>query len=413
MMDLQQQLALIVRGTVEVIQPHELEEKLRGSAASGRPLRIKAGFDPTAPDLHLGHVVLLQKMRTFQDLGHQVIFLIGDFTGMIGDPSGVSETRKPLTREQVAANAETYRRQVFKVLDPARTEIRFNSEWLGAMSTLEFAELGAKQTVARVLERDDFRKRFAEGKDISVLEFYYPLMQGYDSVHLKADVELGGADQKFNLLMGRTLQRRYGQESQVVITVPLLEGTDGVRKMSKSLGNYIGIEEPPDEIFGKVMSISDEMMMRYYEVFADLLDVELPDRMRAIRELHPMEAKFRLAVKLVDRFYGADVSMDAAIKGRGEEARKRFEQRVQRREFVDAEEIDLRDTTDTMDRDPLLVDVIHQAGLSRSKSDVRRLMSQGAVDVDDVPVTDVAYRLLRGREHRIRVGKRRLARVII
>jgi tyrosyl-tRNA synthetase len=400
--DVQRQLDLIARGTVEIILPNELEEKLK----SGRPLRVKAGFDPTAADLHLGHVVLLQKMRVFQDLGHQVIFLIGDFTGMIGDPSGVSETRKPLTREQVTANAETYRRQVFKILDQDRTEIRFNSEWLGAMSTLEFAELGAKQTVARVLERDDFRKRFAEGKDISVLEFYYPLMQGYDSVHLKVDVELGGADQKFNLLMGRTLQRRYGQEAQVVITVPLLEGTDGVRKMSKSLGNYIGIEEPPDEIFGKVMSISDEMMMRYYEVFADLLGVESPDRMRAIRELHPMEAKFRLAVKLVDRFYGADAAMGAA-------AQKRFEQRVQRREFVDAEEIDLRDTTDTMDRDPLLVEVIHQSGLSRSKSDVRRLMSQGAVDVDDAPVTDVAHRLLRGREYRIRVGKRRLARVII
>ena len=408
-----------MRGTVEVIQPGELEEKLKTSLAKNEPLHIKAGFDPTAPDLHLGHVVLLQKMRVFQDLGHHVIFLIGDFTGMIGDPSGVSETRKPLTREQVAVNAETYRRQVFKVLDENPTppkikiDIQFNSKWLGAMSTLEFAELGSKQTVARVLERDDFKKRFTEGKDISVLEFYYPLMQGYDSVYLKADVELGGADQKFNLLMGRTLQRRYGQESQVVITVPLLEGTDGVRKMSKSLGNDIGIEEPPDDMFGKVMSISDEMMMRYYEVFADILDVESPDRMQAIRELHPMKAKLHLAVKLVEHFYNADTSIEAAIKGRGEEARERFEQRVQRREFIDAQEIDLRDTTDTMDRDPLLVDVIHQAGLSRSKSDVRRLMSQGAVDVDDVPVTDVAYRLLRGREHRIRVGKRRLARVII
>jgi tyrosyl-tRNA synthetase len=401
-MGIKEQLEIIRRGSEELLVEQELVDKLK----SGRPLRVKAGFDPTAPDLHLGHTVLINKLRQLQDLGHHILFLIGDFTGMIGDPSGVSETRKPLTREQVAANAETYRRQVFKILDQARTEIRFNSEWLGALSTLEFAELGAKQTVARVLERDDFRKRFAEGKDISVLEFYYPLMQGYDSVHLKADVELGGADQKFNLLMGRTLQRRYGQESQVVITMPLLEGTDGVRKMSKSLGNYIGIEEPPDEIFGKVMSISDEMMMRYYEVFADLLDVESPDRMRAIRELHPMEAKFRLAVKLVDRFYGADAAMGTA-------AQKRFEQRVQRREFVDAEEIDLRDTTVTMDRDPLLVDVIHQAGLSRSKSDVRRLMSQGAVDIDDVPVTDVAYRLLRGRAHRIRVGKRRLARVII
>lgn len=396
MMDLQRQLDLITRGTVEVIQLHELEEKLRASAASGRPLRIKAGFDPTAPDLHLGHVVLLQKMRSFQDLGHQVIFLIGDFTGMIGDPSGVSETRKPLTREQVAANAETYRRQVFKVLDPARTEIRFNSEWLGAMSTLEFAELGAKQTVARVLERDDFRKRFAEGKDISVLEFYYPLMQGYDSVHLKADVELGGADQKFNLLMGRTLQRRYGQESQVVITVPLLEGTDGVRKMSKSLGNYIGIEEPPDEVFGKTMSINDEIMLRYYELLTDRpLDV--------VRAQHPMEAKLALAGLLVDRFHGHDAA---------QEARRGFERRVRQREFADAPVVDLSHDRDETEGGMSLVDAIHRAGLSPSKSEIRRLIQQGAVDVDDAPVTDALARLSAGA-HRIRVGKRRLARVII
>ena len=390
--DIQRQLELIARGTVEIIQPNELEEKLK----SGRPLRVKAGFDPTAPDLHLGHVVLLQKMRVFQDLGHQVIFLIGDFTGMIGDPSGVSETRKPLTREQVAANAETYRRQVFKILDQARTEIRFNSEWLGAVSTLEFAELGAKQTVARVLERDDFRKRFAEGKDISVLEFYYPLMQGYDSVHLKADVELGGADQKFNLLMGRTLQRRYGQESQVVITVPLLEGTDGVRKMSKSLGNYIGIEESPDDIFGKTMSINDEIMLRYYELLTDRpLD--------AVRAQHAMEAKLALAELLVERFHGPDAAR---------EARRGFERRVRQREFADAPVVDLsRDRHDAEEGMPL-VDAIHRAGLSPSKSEIRRLIGQGAVDVDDAPVTDALARLSKGA-HRIRVGKRRLARVII
>ena len=390
--DVQRQLELIARGTVEIIQPNELEEKLK----SGRPLRVKAGFDPTAPDLHLGHVVLLQKMRVFQDLGHQVIFLIGDFTGMIGDPSGVSETRKPLTREQVAANAETYRRQVFKILDQDRTEIRFNNEWLGAMSTLEFAELGAKQTVARVLERDDFRKRFAEGKDISVLEFYYPLMQGYDSVHLKADVELGGADQKFNLLMGRTLQRRYGQESQVVITVPLLEGTDGVRKMSKSLGNYIGIEEPPDDVFGKTMSINDEMMIRYYELLTDRpLD--------AVRAQHAMEAKLALAELLVERFHGADAAR---------EARRGFERRVRQREFADAPVVDLSRDRHDAEEGMLLVDAIHRAGLSPSKSEIRRLIRQGAVDVDDAPVTDAFARLSKGA-HRIRVGKRRLARVII
>lgn len=397
MADVARALELIARGTVEVIHLNELEDKLRAAAASGRALRVKAGFDPTAPDLHLGHTVLLQKMRVFQDLGHHVIFLIGDFTGMIGDPSGVSETRKPLTREQVQANARTYERQVFKVLDPAKTEIRFNSEWLGAMSTLEFAELGAKQTVARVLERDDFKKRFTEGKDITVLEFYYPLMQGYDSVALRADVELGGSDQKFNLLMGRTLQRRYGQEPQVVITLPLLEGTDGVRKMSKSLGNYIGIEEPPEEMFGKVMSIDDRTMLRYYELLTT-------ESLEAVGLLHPMEAKLRLATTLVQRFHGAE----AATR-----ARAFFDRRVRKREFAEAEEIDLRGMGDASEPDVAVVDVIHRAGLAASKSEVRRLIPQGAIDVDDAPVTDVAQRLARGRAYRIRVGKRRLARVTL
>jgi tyrosyl-tRNA synthetase len=397
MTDVARALELITRGTVEVIQPNELEDKLRAASASGRALRVKAGFDPTAPDLHLGHTVLIEKLRVFQELGHQVIFLIGDFTGMIGDPSGVSETRKPLTREQVRENAKTYERQVFKILDPRKTEIRFNSEWLGSMSTLEFAELGAKQTVARVLERDDFRKRFSEGKDITVLEFYYPLMQGYDSVALKADVELGGSDQKFNLLMGRTLQRRYGQESQVVITLPLLEGTDGARKMSKSLGNYIGIEEAPEEIFGKAMSIDDRTMLRYYELLT-------AEPLEAVRSAHPMEAKLRLAGLLVERFHGAD----AAVR-----AREFFDRRVRKREFAEAEDIDLRGMGDADRPDVALVDVIQQAGLVASKSEVRRLIPQGAVDVDDVPVSDVALRLARGRAYRIRVGKRRLARVTL
>jgi tyrosyl-tRNA synthetase len=397
MTDVARALELITRGTVEIIQPNELEDKLRAAAASGVALRVKAGFDPTAPDLHLGHTVLIEKLRVFQDLGHQVIFLIGDFTGMIGDPSGVSETRKPLTREQVRENAKTYERQVFKILDPRKTEIRFNSEWLGTMSTLEFAELGGKQTVARVLERDDFKKRFSEGKDITVLEFYYPLMQGYDSVALKADVELGGSDQKFNLLMGRTLQRRYGMESQVVITLPLLEGTDGVRKMSKSFGNYIGIEEAPEEIFGKAMSIDDRNMVRYYE----LLTTEPLD---AVRNAHPMEAKLRLASLIVERFHGAEAA------GR---AREFFDRRVRKREFAEAEEIDLRGTGDADRPDVALVDIIHHAGLVASKGEVRRLIPQHAVDVDDVPVSDVAMRLARGRTYRIRVGKRRLARITL
>ncbi len=397
MADLTRAMDLITRGTVEVIQAEELADKLRVSAASGRPLRVKAGFDPTAPDLHLGHTVLLQKMRVFQDLGHQVIFLIGDFTGMIGDPSGVSETRKPLTRDQVQANARTYERQVFRVLDPAKTELRFNSEWLGAMSSLDFAELGAKQTVARVLERDDFKKRFTEGKDITVLEFYYPLMQGYDSVALKADIELGGSDQKFNLLMGRTLQRRYGQESQVVVTLPLLEGTDGVRKMSKSFGNYIGIEEAPEEMFGKVMSVDDRVMVRYYE----LLTTEPLD---AIRSAHPMETKLRLAAILVERFHGGA----AATR-----AREFFDRRVRKREFTEAEDIDLRVAGDANAIDVALVDAVHLAKLVASKSEVRRLIPQGAVDVDEATVTDVSLRLARGRTYRIRVGKRRLARITL
>jgi tyrosyl-tRNA synthetase len=395
--DVARALELITRGTVEVIQPNELEDKLRASAASGRALRVKAGFDPTAPDLHLGHTVLIEKLRVFQDLGHQVIFLIGDFTGMIGDPSGVSETRKPLTREQVRENAKTYERQVFKILDARKTEIRFNSEWLASMSTLEFAELGAKQTVARVLERDDFKKRFSEGKDITVLEFYYPLMQGYDSVALKADVELGGSDQKFNLLMGRTLQRRYGQESQVVITLPLLEGTDGVRKMSKSLGNYIGIEEAPEEIFGKAMSIDDRTMLRYFE----LLTTEPLD---AIRDAHPMEAKLRLATMMVERFHGAEAA------GR---AREFFDRRVRKREFAEAVELDLRGMGEIGRPDVALVDVIHQAELVGSKGEARRLIAQHAVDVDDEPVSDAAMRLARGRTYQLRVGKRRLARVTL
>jgi tyrosyl-tRNA synthetase len=316
---------------------------------------------------------------------------------MIGDPSGVSETRKPLTREQVRENAKTYERQVFKILDARKTEIRFNSEWLASMSTLEFAELGAKQTVARVLERDDFKKRFSEGKDITVLEFYYPLMQGYDSVALKADVELGGSDQKFNLLMGRTLQRRYGQESQVVITLPLLEGTDGVRKMSKSLGNYIGIEEAPEEIFGKAMSIDDRTMLRYFE----LLTTEPLD---AIRDAHPMEAKLRLATMMVERFHGAEAA------GR---AREFFDRRVRKREFAEAVELDLRGMGEIGRPDVALVDVIHQAELVGSKGEARRLIAQHAVDVDDEPVSDAAMRLARGRTYQLRVGKRRLARVTL
>jgi len=395
--DIEEQLKILKRGAVEVIQETEIVEKLK----RGRPLRVKAGFDPTAPDLHLGHTVLLQKLKQFQNLGHHVIFLIGDFTGMIGDPTGVSETRKTLTPEQVKENAKTYEQQVFKILDREKTEVRFNSEWLSQMSVLQFAELGSKQTVARMLERDDFKKRFKEEKDISIIEFYYPLIQAYDSVHLKADVELGGTDQKFNLLMGRTLQRRYGQESQIVMTLPLLVGLDGTQKMSKSYGNFIGIQEPPGEIFGKVMSISDALMWSYYELLSDL-------GMEDIRSLkmevdserqHPKDVKMRLAREIVSRFYGASAAESAASQ---------FENIFKNKGLPDnVEIIELRDREDS----PLLVDVLLKAELVPSKSEARRLIKQGGVVVDDKKVEAPDYQLVPGGEHILRVGKRRFLKV--
>ena len=295
--ELARQLELIRRGTVEIIQEQELESRLKSSIKEGRPLRIKAGFDPTAPDLHIGHTVLIQKLRHFQDLGHEVIFLIGDFTGKIGDPTGVSDTRKALTKEEVLSNAKTYQRQIFKTLDVQKTRIEFNSRWMQDMRAEDMVELCARYSVARMLERDDFSKRYRDQKPISVHEFLYPLVQGYDSVALKADVELGGTDQKFNLLVGRDLQRDYGQVPQIVITMPLLEGTDGVRKMSKSFGNYIALEDQPGDMFGKVMSISDELMLRYYELLTS-------NNVQEVKEQHPMEAKIALAEQIVSRYHG-------------------------------------------------------------------------------------------------------------
>ncbi len=303
MVDLETQLEIIKRGAVEILPEEELIAKLK----RGRPLRVKAGFDPTAPDLHLGHTVLIQKMKQFQDLGHEVIFLIGDFTGMIGDPSGKSETRKQLTKEEVLKNAETYKEQIFKILDRKKTIVEFNHRWMEKMDAAAMIELSAKYTVARMLERDDFKQRYQKEQPIGIHEFLYPLMQGYDSVALKADVELGGTDQRFNLLMGRVLQREYGQESQVVLTMPLLEGLDGVQKMSKSLGNYIGITEAPEDMFGKIMSISDALMWRYYELLSDK-GLEEISTLRARVEkgdVHPMDAKKALAAELVERFHGA------------------------------------------------------------------------------------------------------------
>jgi tyrosyl-tRNA synthetase len=305
----EEQLTYLKKGAAEIIREPDLRAKLEKSRATGKPLRVKLGMDPTAPDLHLGHTVVLRKLKHFQDLGHTAIFLIGDFTGMIGDPTGRSATRPPLTREQIEENAETYKAQVFKILDPQKTVVDFNRRWMGAFTADDFVRLTAKYTVSQLLEREDFHKRFQDEKPISVHELLYPLVQGYDSVALEADVELGGTDQKFNLLVGRELQRAYGQESQVVLTTPILEGLDGVQKMSKSLGNAIGIHEPPLEMYGKIMSISDEMMWRYYEL---LTDVSLAEIEKMKREAHPMQAKKDLARKIVNDFYSTDIAALAA-----------------------------------------------------------------------------------------------------
>ena len=314
MMDIAAQLSIIKSGAAELISEEELLRKFKKSLKTGRPLRIKAGFDPTAPDLHLGHTVLIQKIRQFQELGHHIIFLIGDFTGMIGDPTGKSETRKPLTKEDVARNAETYKAQIFKILDEKKTEVVFNSSWMNNLSVSDLIILASKYTVARMLERDDFKKRYSGNRPIAIHEFLYPLIQGYDSVVLNADVELGGTDQKFNLLVGRELQREFGQEPQVVITMPLLEGLDGTNKMSKSLGNYVGITEPPGEIFGKIMSVSDELMLRYYELLSSISNTEIEALKDGLKKgtAHPKDAKSNLAKEIVARFHGKDAAVKAA-----------------------------------------------------------------------------------------------------
>jgi tyrosyl-tRNA synthetase len=396
MVDLETQLAIIKRGAVEIVPEEELIAKLK----RGRPLRVKAGFDPTAPDLHLGHTVLIQKMKQFQELGHEVIFLIGDFTGMIGDPSGKSETRKQLTKEEVLKNAETYKEQIFKILDRKKTIVEFNHRWMEKMDAAAMIELSAKYTVARMLERDDFKQRYQKEQPIGIHEFLYPLMQGYDSVALKADVELGGTDQRFNLLMGRVLQREYGQESQVVLTMPLLEGLDGVQKMSKSLGNYIGITEAPEDMFGKIMSISDALMWRYYELLSDK-GLEEISALRARVEkgdVHPMDAKKALAAELVERFHGAAAA---------EIARHYFETRFQdkalpkdiRQKFSAPEPIWIC---------RLMVDL----KFATSTSEARRLVAQNAVKVDAQLINDVNFKFDRARHHVIEVGKNRIAQVI-
>lgn len=399
MSELSQQLDLILRGAVEVIQQAELESKLARSLKDHRPLRVKAGFDPTAPDLHLGHTVLIHKLKHFQDLGHQVIFLIGDFTGLIGDPTGVSETRKVLTKAQVEDNARTYQRQIFKILDPEKTLIEFNSRWMGPMTAGDLIALAAHYRVARMMERDDFHKRFQEQKPISIHEFLYPLVQGYDSVALKADVELGGTDQKFNLLVGRELQRDYGQEPQVVVTMPLLEGTDGVRKMSKSLGNYVALEDVPGDMFGKIMSVSDDLMVRYYELLTT-------EDLAQVKASHPMEAKQRLASLLVERYHGKDAARTALAA---------FQQKFQDRNFPNEPDVRLTLGKADLKEDGTITvtDLVAKTGLVPSKSEARRLVIQGGLEVDGTKQTDATatLKLAPGRAYQLKIGRRKFALV--
>jgi tyrosyl-tRNA synthetase len=375
-----EQLAYIKKGSAEIVKESELRSKLEKSLASGKPLRVKAGFDPTAPDLHLGHTVLLRKLKHFQDLGHTVIFLIGDFTGMIGDPTGRSATRPPLSAEEIMRNAKTYMAQVFKILSQAKTETRFNSEWFDKMKPADWIRLTAKFTVSQMLEREDFHKRFQEEKPIAMHELLYPLAQGYDSVALQADVELGGTDQKFNLLVGREMQRAYGQESQVVLTTPIIEGLDGVQKMSKSLGNAIGIQEAPLEMYGKVMSISDPMMWKYYELLTDL---QLPEIEKMKRESHPMEAKKDLARRIVTDFHSADAAAKAA-----EDWAKQFQKDAVPEDVVSVS-VPFADVAnkegDDVRADRLLVAV----GLASSVSEANRKIKENAVRVNGEPFTDL------------------------
>jgi tyrosyl-tRNA synthetase len=398
MLPADQQLAELRRGASEVLLETDLLRKL----ARGKPLRVKAGFDPTAPDLHLGHTVLINRMAMFQRLGHEVIFLIGDFTGLIGDPTGRNATRPPLTPDEIKANAETYQAQIFKILDPELTRVEFNSTWMGAMGSAGMIQLAARHTVARMLERDDFSKRYKAGQPIAIHEFLYPLVQGYDSVALKADVELGGTDQKFNLLVGRQLQEAYGQEPQVVLTMPLLEGLDGVNKMSKSLGNYIGITDPPEQMFGKLMSISDDLMWRYFDLlsFRTNADIErLKQECAAGR--NPRDVKFELGVELVDRFHGV---------GAGPRARDEFVARFQQGALPE----DVAEVTLAVAADGLgLAHVLKGAQLVPSTSEAMRQIRQGAVRVDGERVEDAGRVFGPGATHVFQVGKRRLARVTL
>jgi tyrosyl-tRNA synthetase len=391
------QLARIRRGTAEIIVEAELRAKLERSLRTGTPLKVKLGLDPTAPDLHLGHTVVLQKLRDFQELGHQIVIIIGDFTGMIGDPTGRSETRRPLTWDEIRANAETYKAQLDRVLDMGRTQVRFNSEWLGPLSFEQIIRETAHLTVAQMLQREDFAVRYASGRPISLHEFLYPIAQGYDSVALGADVELGGTDQTFNLLVGRDLQRAHGQEPQVALTVPILEGLDGAQKMSKTLGNYVGVTEPPAEMYGKLMSVSDDLMFRYFELVTRVSEEEI----QALRTLHPMEAKKRLAFTVTAMYHG-----EAGAR----EGEAHFSRVVQGKEVP--EKVDRISKATPYEGEPAWK-VVVMSGLVPSNSEARRQIQQGAVEVDGRPLADANQPLQAGREYLIRVGKRRFKRVFL
>ena len=396
MCPVEESLEQIKRGAIDLLIEEELIERLK----TGRPLRIKAGFDPTAPDLHLGHTVLINKLRQFQDLGHHVMFLIGDFTGMIGDPTGKNLTRQPLSREQILENAKTYQEQVFKILDPAKTEVLFNSTWFDRMTPADFIHLAAKHTVARMLERDDFGKRYASGQPIAIHEFLYPLVQGYDSVAMRADVELGGTDQKFNLLVGRELQKHYGQSPQIVLTMPILEGLDGVQKMSKSLGNYVGIRDEPNEMFGKLMSISDELMWRYFELLSFRPVAEIAEWQRqTMAGLNPRDVKFKLAEELVARFHGIDAGRDALAA---------FIERFQKGALPE-NLAEMR--VPSRNGGLAIASLLKEAGLVASTSEALRLIQQGAVRIDGERVGDRNLELAVGSKHVYQVGKRRVAKV--
>ena len=397
-----EQLAYIKKGAAEIVKESELRSKLERSLVSGKPLRVKAGFDPTAPDLHLGHTVLLRKLKHFQDLGHTVIFLIGDFTGMIGDPTGRSATRPPLTREQIVENAETYKAQVFKILSPEKTVVDFNSRWFSKFSAENFIRLTAKYTVSQMLEREDFHKRFRDEKPIAMHELLYPLAQGYDSVALEADVELGGTDQKFNLLVGRELQRAYGQESQVVLTTPILEGLDGVNKMSKSLGNAIGIHEPPLEMYGKVMSISDEMMWRYYELLTDVRAEQIAAMKSdaASGKAHPMTLKKELARSIVADFHSAEAATRAA-----EDWAKQF-QKDQVPEEVESDSLSFAEFANREGNGVRLAKILVRIGFAASTSEADRKIKEGAVSVDGVKTAAPIIKASAGTTMMVRLGRR-------